>query len=122
MELSGIVSALLEELGSATGLRVRAGWVTEQDTYPLVTLVMSEATVRWANIELSRFIYRLRFQVDIWHGSAEECDRLASRAAARLIDASRRRGWMGLRIEAIRDIPADGVHRKMIEVSFLAVV
>lgn len=121
MELSSVVAGLLEEVEASTGLRVRVGWVTGQDTYPLVTLVMVDAAVKWANIELSRFIYRLRFQIDIWHGSAEECDRLASRVAAKLIDASRRRGWMGLRIESIRDIPAEGVHRKTVEVSFAAV-
>lgn len=118
IEISQVVSALVEELRAATGLRVRVGWRTEQDAYPLVTLLMLDAGVEWANLEYRRFIYRLRFQIDLWHGSAEECDRLATRVAARLIDASIARGWMGLRVESMRDIPSEEVFRKTVEVSF----
>lgn len=114
--LNDVVSALVEEVGAATGLRVRVGWISEQDVYPLATILMLDAGVELASLEPKRFIYRLRFQIDIWHGSAEECDRLATLIASRLVEAARARGWMGMRIESMRDIPSERVFRKTLEV------
>ncbi|MEM4290070.1 MAG: hypothetical protein QXQ48_07350 [Nitrososphaerota archaeon] len=118
IELAQVVEDLLGELEGATGVSVRVGWRTEQDAYPLITLLMLDAGVEWASLDSRRFIYRLRFQIDIWHFSAEECDRLATRITARLAEWAYSRGYMGFRVESMRDVPSEEVYRKTVEVGF----
>ncbi len=121
MDLSGLVRELLEEVSASTGARARLGWPSGAEAYPLVTLLMVGASVEKADVEHTRFIYRLSFQIDIWHLSAEECDRAASRLIEGLTGAAGRRGWFLFRVESMRDVPEEEVYRKTVEVSFMVV-
>jgi len=121
MDLTRLVRELLEEVSASTGIRARPGWPSGQETYPLVTVLMVGASVERADVEHTRFFYRLAFQIDVWHVSAEECDGVASRLVEGLARAAARRNWFLFRVESMRDIPEEEVYRKMIEISFMAV-
>jgi hypothetical protein len=107
------------ELAKASGLRVKAGWITQEDTFPIVT-IYALAQRPEKILTGGAAIYRFTYQIDVWHHSMLECDRAAKNIVNAFIDAYKAENWFSLNF-IISDFQEEGVFRKIIRVEFGAV-
>jgi hypothetical protein len=116
-QIVDVINALIAELEKAVDLRVKAGWIGPGDTIPLITLLMHDSELR--PIDMSgMLLYDLRFQVDIWHSSAKERDKVFD-SILQHFDQNKDTfhssyGWFDIRFMGITDVEEEGAHRKII--------
>ena len=116
--ISNIVEELVNLIREATGTRVKVGWVSSSDTPPIITLTMQDSSAKPLDQSGSKLLYELRFQLDIWHNSPKERDRLLDKIIQR-IESGYAKGlrWFGVRIDGITDVEEEGVFRKLMILS-----
>jgi len=116
-QITDIITNLVTELQNATKLRVKAGWISPGDTIPLVTLLMHDSELRVIGMS-GMLLYDLRFQIDIWHQSAKERDKIFD-YILQYFDQNKNTfhsnyGWFDIKFTGVTDIEEEGAHRKII--------
>jgi hypothetical protein len=115
MTLTGILEALSTIIKDATKIPVKVGWISPNDTIPLITIMhMGGGAEIMALTEKTLRTYE--FQIDIWHKSAKSRDQ----AYEQILDALLKNwknhyqsyGWWSVNIYRTIDIEEEGVFRK----------
>jgi hypothetical protein len=119
IDLEIVTKKIISIVQEATGIKVKAGWLTQEDTFPIIT-VYSLGQRPEAILMPNVGIYRFTYQIDVWHNSMVECDRAAREIINKFVDAYKIENWFGLNF-SINDLQEEGVFRKAIRVDFGAV-
>ncbi|MEM2257819.1 MAG: hypothetical protein QXU87_03995 [Candidatus Caldarchaeum sp.] len=114
--LVDIVETLYNLLRDATGVRVKAAWLSPGDTAPLVTVLMEDATIKQIGMS-SMMLYELRFQIDIWATSAKERDTLFDKIHSHIMSSAPSM-WFDIVVTSLNDLEEEGIFRKIIMLRF----
>jgi hypothetical protein len=119
IDLERVTQKVIEIIKMSTDVKVKAGWITQEDTFPIVT-VYALGQRPEKILAPSAAIYRFTYQIDVWHHSMLECDRAAKGIIDRFIDIYKGENWFGLNF-IISDLQEEGIFRKAIRVEFGAI-
>lgn len=117
MTLRSVLEGLTEVLRASAGIPVKTGWISPNDSVPLITIVQNGGSVEVLGLSnLAMSVYE--FQIDIWARSSRERDEIFEK----IVDAIlkdwehnyRRGGWWSLTFYRVLDIEEGGVYRKTI--------
>ena len=116
--LSNTVEELVRLLREATRVRVKVGWITSSEPPPVVTVVMQDSSAKPLDQSGSKLLYELRFQLDIWHNSPKERDKVLDKIIQMIESGDvKRLGWFGVKVDGITDVEEEGVYRKLMIIS-----
>jgi hypothetical protein len=119
IDFETVTKKIINIVKGATGIQVKIGWLTQADTFPIITIYslgQRPEAILMPNVG----IYRFTYQIDVWHKSMVECDRAAKAIVNKFVDAYKTENWFGLNF-SINDLQEEGVYRKAIRVDFGAV-
>ena len=119
IDLEAVTRKVIDIVRSATSIKVKAGWISPEDTFPIITvysLGQRPERILMPNVG----IYRFTYQIDVWHNSMVECDRAAKAIINKFIDAYKTESWFSLNF-SMNDLQEEGIFRKAIRVDFGAV-
>ena len=119
IDLETVTRKIISIVKSATNIKVKAGWITQEDTFPIIT-VYALGQRPEKILAASVAIYRFTYQIDIWHNSMLECDKVAKDIIDKFIDSYKYESWFSLNF-IISDLQEEGVFRKVIRVEFGAI-
>jgi hypothetical protein len=119
IDLETVTSKIINIVKAATDIKVKAGWITQEDTFPIITIYALGQRPEKI-LAASVAIYRFTYQIDVWHNTMLECDRVAKSIINKFIDSYKTENWFGLNF-IISDLQEEGVFRKVIRVEFGAV-
>ena len=112
-----IVENLVKEVQTASGIRVKVGWISPGDTAPLITILMHDSDLSPIGMDESKVLYHLKFQLDIWHTSAKARDEVFDKIVNHF-ESNRRAfhenyGWFDVKFAGVTDLEEEGVYRKL---------
>ncbi len=117
-----VVEDLIKHLRAAGRVSVRSGWISGDEKLPLITIIMSTASITPLDLAASKALYTMGFQIDVWHTTARMRDELVDRIIHyfELHKAALHQslGWFDMRFEGLRDVDEEGVYRKIIHLYF----
>jgi len=118
IDIEDITKKVIEIVKRATNIRTKTGWVTQEDSFPLITIFALGQRPEKILGEVA--IYRFTYQIDVWHNSMLECDREAKKIIDSFINCYKTENWFSLNF-VISDFQEEGVFRKIIRVEFGAI-
>jgi len=109
------VEKLANEIRQACKIRVKVGWIAENDPVPVITITMHDTSVKPVDQSGSKLLYDMRFQIDIWHTSPKQRDETLD-AIVQHIEKNEtkiRNNWFSARFDGIADVEEESLFRKI---------
>lgn len=116
IRISDITSEIIAIIQSATKIKVKTGWLSQEDVFPIVTIVPNEYRVEWIlQSEVARYFFS--YEVSVWSKTLKETDEEANNIVDKFAQTIRGKNWFSFRI-ILRNIQEEGIYRKILMIEF----
>ncbi|MEM4591758.1 MAG: hypothetical protein QW555_08020 [Nitrososphaerota archaeon] len=116
IRITDITSEVISIIQSATRIKVKTGWLTQEDIFPVITIAPNEYRVEWIlQSEMARYFFS--YEVSIWSKTLRETDEEANNIIDKFAQVLRGKHWFSFRI-ILRDMREGGIYRKVLIIEF----